>query len=44
VKLKANRIGGEGPAEQPRPFDRVLAFLDSMRARAAFVVGFPGAP
>jgi hypothetical protein len=28
MKLKANRVGGEGTAGQPRPFDRAFSFLD----------------
>ena len=28
MELKADRVGGEGPARQPRPLDRALAFFD----------------
>lgn len=38
VKLEANRVGGEGAAGKPRPFDRALALLDPLLARAALVV------
>ena len=32
AKLKANSVGGEGAARQARTLDRVLAFLDELRA------------
>src|SRR3954467_2770692 len=38
MELKAHSIGGEGPAGQSRPFDRVLAFFDILLARAAPVI------
>ena len=38
MKLEADRIRGKGTARQPRPFDRVLAFLDVLLARAALDV------
>jgi hypothetical protein len=38
VELETHRVGGEGAARQARPFDRVLAFLDVLLARAAPVV------
>ena len=38
MKLKAHRVGREGAARQPRPLDRVLAFLDPLLARAAFII------
>src|SRR4249919_1052456 len=38
VELKAHGIGCEGAAGQPRPLDRVLAFLDVLLARAALIV------
>jgi hypothetical protein len=38
MKLKADGIGGERAAGKPRPFDRALALLDPLLARAALVV------
>jgi hypothetical protein len=38
VELKTNGIGGERTARQPRPVDRVLAFLDPLLGRAALIV------
>ena len=38
MKLKAHRVGREGAARQPRPLDRVLAFLDPLLARAALII------
>jgi hypothetical protein len=38
VKLETNRVGGEGTAGKSRPFDRSLALLDPLFARAALVV------
>jgi hypothetical protein len=38
VELEADGVGGKGAARQPRPFDRVLAFLDVLLARAALIV------
>ena len=38
MKLKAHRVGREGAARQPRPLDRVLAFLDPLLARAASIM------
>src|SRR5215204_2004460 len=38
MKLKTHGIGGESPAGQPRPFDRVLALFDVLLARPALVV------
>jgi hypothetical protein len=38
MELEAGGIGGEGPASQPRPLDRVLALLDVLLAGAALVV------
>src|SRR3954470_431939 len=38
MELKAHGIGGESPAGQSRPFDRVLAFLYILFARAAPVI------
>jgi len=35
MELEADRIGREGAARQPRPFDRVLALFDAMLCRAA---------
>jgi hypothetical protein len=36
--LEPRRVGRERPARQPRPFDRALALLDPLLARAALVV------
>jgi hypothetical protein len=38
MELKANRVGSEGAARQPRPLDRTLAFFDALLRRAALVV------
>src|SRR5262249_33318102 len=38
MKLEPHGVGRERPARQPRPFDRALAFLDPLLARAALVV------
>src|SRR3954454_18162049 len=38
MELKAHSIGGEGPAGQSRPLDRVLAFFDILLARATPVI------
>jgi hypothetical protein len=38
VKLKADGVGGESAARQPRPFDRALALFDPLFRRAALVV------
>jgi hypothetical protein len=38
VELEAHRVGGEGPARQPRPLDRTLALLDPLLRYAALVV------
>src|SRR5271170_1155793 len=38
MELEAYRVGRESSARQPRPLDRVLAFLDVLLARAALVV------
>ena len=38
MKLKANRVGSERPARQPRPLDRAFALLDPLLACSAFVV------
>src|SRR6516165_7540544 len=38
MKLEPHRVGGERSARQSRPFDRALAFLDPLLARAALVV------
>jgi hypothetical protein len=38
MKLKPHGVGRERQAQQPRPFDRALAFLDPLLARAALVV------
>src|SRR5215510_14044667 len=38
MKLEPYGVGRERPARQPRPFDRALAFLDPLLARAALVV------
>src|SRR5262252_705188 len=38
MKLEPHGVSRELPARQPRPFDRVLAFLDPLFARAALVV------
>ncbi len=38
MKLKANRIGGEGTAGQARPLDRTLALFDVLLRSAALIV------
>src|SRR5262249_31327415 len=38
MKLEPHRVGRERSARQSRPFDRALAFLDPLLARAALVV------
>src|SRR5262245_57330235 len=38
MKLEPHGVGRERPARQPRPFDRALAFLDPLLARATLVV------
>jgi hypothetical protein len=38
VKLKADGVGGERAARQPRPFDRALSLFDPLLACAAMVV------
>ena len=38
MTLKANRVGGVKAARKSRPFDRALAPLDPLLARAALVV------
>ena len=38
MQLQSNRIGGEAHAGQPRPLQRVLAFLDVLFRRAAVIV------
>lgn len=38
MELKAYGIGGEGPAGQSRPLDRILPFFDVLLACAALVV------
>jgi hypothetical protein len=38
MELKANGVGGERAAREPRPSDRALAFLDPLLARPALVV------
>jgi len=38
MKLEPRRVGRERSARQPRPFDRALALLDPLLARAALVV------
>src|SRR5580704_14672594 len=38
VKLETHRISSERAAGQPRPVDRVLAFLDPLLGRAALIV------
>src|SRR5262245_37714097 len=38
MKLETHGVGRERPERQPRPFDRALAFLDPLLARAALVV------
>jgi hypothetical protein len=38
MELETHRVGGEGATGQPRPLDRVLAFLDVLLACAALVV------
>jgi hypothetical protein len=37
MELEADGIGGEGPAGQPRPFDRALALFDPLLRRAALI-------
>jgi len=37
MKLKANGVGGERAARQPRPFDRALALFDPLLARSPLV-------
>jgi hypothetical protein len=37
LKLKPNSVGGEGAAGQPRPLQRVLAFLDPLLGCAALI-------
>ena len=47
MKLKADGVGGERAAREPRPSDRSLALLDPLFASAAFVVeshDVPGGP
>ena len=38
MELEAGGVSGEGAARQAGPFDRVLAFLDVLLARAALVI------
>jgi hypothetical protein len=38
VKLKADFVGGKAHAVEPRPLERVLAFLDVLLGRAPVVV------
>src|SRR5947208_3307671 len=38
VELKANGIGGEGAAGQPRPFDRALSFFDPLLTCPALII------
>lgn len=38
MELKADGVGGEGSARQPRPLDRALAFFDPSLRRTALVV------
>lgn len=38
MKLKANSVGVEQAARQPRPLDRALAFLDLLLRRTALAV------
>ena len=38
MKLKSNRVGGEGPTREPCPLDRALALLDPLLACPALVL------
>ncbi len=38
VKLEPDGVGGERPARQPRPVDRILALFDPLLRRAALIV------
>src|SRR3954447_6202692 len=38
MELKANGIGGEGAAGQPRPFDRALSFFDPLLTCPALII------